>query len=229
VTVANNTADSDNATGGDGGGVAQLEMSTVTAAGSILAGNSDQSSAPDCFGTVGSAGYNVVGSTAGCAFAPQATDATGVDAKLAALADNGGMTMTHALGKDSPALDRRPKGDPGCGGTDQRGVPRPQRGGCDSGAYELALCQKVTVNRVGTSGNDVVTGTGAKDGILALGGKDKLKGKAGPDGLCGGPGKDTLRGGGGKDRLDGGPGKDTCVGQAGKDKAKACEKEKGIP
>jgi len=62
------------------------------------------------------------------------------DPLLGPLADNGGFTLTHALGAGSPAIDA---GDPlNCPATDQRGFPRPIDGDglngprCDMGAYE---------------------------------------------------------------------------------------------
>jgi len=65
------------------------------------------------------------------------------DPRLGALANNGGLTQTMALGSGSPAIDA---GDPMCLdvsgvplGTDQRGVPRPQGKACDLGAFEVAL------------------------------------------------------------------------------------------
>lgn len=48
-----------------------------------------------------------------------------LDKILAPLANNGGPTKTHALVRGSPAVDPTPLADPGCTGTDQRGVPRP--------------------------------------------------------------------------------------------------------
>ena len=73
---------------------------------SILAGNT----ASDCSGPVTSAGYNLIGSTAGCTYTPGAGDKIGVDPKLATLADNGGPTQTSALLPGSPAIDA---GNPG--------------------------------------------------------------------------------------------------------------------
>ena len=56
------------------------------------------------------------------------------DPLLAALADNGGFTQTHALGAGSSAIDT---GICVTGvTTDQRGVSRPLGSGCDIGAYE---------------------------------------------------------------------------------------------
>ena len=49
---------------------------------------------------------------------------------LGALADNGGPTLTHALGAGSPAIDAATGF---CPATDQRGVSRPQGSACDLG------------------------------------------------------------------------------------------------
>ncbi len=237
VTIVGNTADSDGDSTGSGGGLLS-DVSSVTVRNSIVAMNADASpgsEGPDCSGAFTSQGHNLIGNNAGCPFTSAAGDQVGtpvtpIDPKLGALADNGGPTPTHALLKGSPAIDAGDPAAPGSGGsaceaTDQRGLPR---SACDIGAYELVLCAKAPVNRIGTEGKDVLAGTTGPDGLLGLGGNDKLKGLGGKDGLCGGPGKDTLRGGGGKDRLDGGKGKDLCVGQGGRDKAKACETEKSI-
>ncbi|HUH08811.1 MAG TPA: carbohydrate binding domain-containing protein [Egibacteraceae bacterium] len=61
-------------------------------------------------------------------------DEPSVDPLLAALADNGGPTQTHALAKKSPALGAANAAS--CPATDQRGIARPQGDGCDSGAFE---------------------------------------------------------------------------------------------
>jgi hypothetical protein len=63
----------------------------------------------------------------------------GLGAILGGLKDNGGPTKTHALKIGSPAVNAVPFSDPGCTGTDQRGVSRPQPpgGNCDIGAFEL--------------------------------------------------------------------------------------------
>jgi len=59
------------------------------------------------------------------------------DPKLGPLADNGGLTLTHALLLGSSALDRGTSA--GAPSTDQRGVSRPQGSGYDIGAFELAV------------------------------------------------------------------------------------------
>jgi Ca2+-binding RTX toxin-like protein len=71
---------------------------------------------------------------------------------------------------------------------------------------------------VGTTGNDVLTGTGRKDVICGFEGDDVLNGRAGKDILLGGTGDDTLNGGNGKDKLFGDAGNDTLNGGAGRDK-----------
>jgi HYR domain len=58
------------------------------------------------------------------------------NAKLGALASNGGPTQTEALQAGSPAINAGVAGL--CAATDQRGVARPQGSGCDIGAYEYA-------------------------------------------------------------------------------------------
>jgi hypothetical protein len=63
--------------------------------------------------------------------------ATPANPQLSPVANNGGQTLTAALGPGSPALD---VGDPAyCPPTDQRGQQRPAGAGCDLGAYELWL------------------------------------------------------------------------------------------
>jgi len=59
------------------------------------------------------------------------------DPKLGPLADNGGLSLTHALLSGSSALDRGTSA--GAPSTDQRGVSRPQGSGYDIGAFELAV------------------------------------------------------------------------------------------
>ena len=228
-------------TAANGGGTFPEAGNTVNLKGSILAGNTGTVSAPDCGGVLTSQGHNLIGNPAGCTISnQQPTDIVGPNPGLGPLADNGGPTQTHALTPGSLAIDAGPPDAPP---TDQRGVPR----STDIGAYEYAICAGAVVNRVGTEGNDKLTGTSAADGILALGGKDVLTGLAGKDGLCGGNGKDSLKGGKGndklnggngkdklnggkgKDRLNGGKGKDRCNGGQGRDRGQGCERDNKIP
>jgi hypothetical protein len=98
------------------------------------------------FGLVESSGHNIESPGNTCGF-DQPTDQVDVSEEalgLLPLADNGGGTMTHALGAGSAAIDQIPEADcVDAGGepltTDQRGEPRPETGGtmCDVGAFEV--------------------------------------------------------------------------------------------
>jgi hypothetical protein len=141
ATVTGNVADEEVDGAGDGGGIWNLGTGVVKLKNSIVAGNVDKGSeAPDCTGTIKTYGDNIVQDTGGCTLDGASTNITGSDAHLDALADNGGPTMTHALQRDSPALDAVAD----CTDiadqpitVDQRGVARPQRAACDIGAFEL--------------------------------------------------------------------------------------------
>ena len=77
--------------------------------------------------------YNSVGGSVGINYSDIQGDedwgGTGninIDPLLQPLADNGGLTLTHAIAFGSPAIDA---GDPGiCSPTDQRGIARPVDG-----------------------------------------------------------------------------------------------------
>jgi Ca2+-binding RTX toxin-like protein len=62
--------------------------------------------------------------------------------------------------------------------------------------------------KLGTTGNDTITGTRGWDTLYGLSGNDSLSGGTGNDILSGSNGSDTLIGGGGADRLNGGTGND---------------------
>jgi hypothetical protein len=71
-------------------------------------------------------------------------DVTAEQLNLGPLQDNGGPTLTHALGAGSVAIDKILQAD--CVDadgapltTDQRGVTRPQGASCDVGAFELEV------------------------------------------------------------------------------------------
>ena len=128
-TVSNNT-------GGQGGGI--WNSGTADLTNTILAGNSAPNS-PDCSGTLGLSGHNLIGSGDGCTFTPASGDLVNVNPKLGPLADNGGPTKTHALLPGSPAIDAGD--DSKCPAIDQRGVARPQGARCDIGALEVEVAQ----------------------------------------------------------------------------------------
>ena len=152
-TIAGNTADSDNSGGGDGGG---LFASTSDSGGvlnlreRLVAGNTDRGGeANDCAkngGAINSLKHNLIGDTNGCSFTTATGDVTNRAPRIFGLADNGGPTETRSLNKISPAIDAGSS----CPTTDQRGVPRNLGGRCDIGAYELARCEGIAINRIGT-------------------------------------------------------------------------------
>jgi Right handed beta helix region len=116
-------------------------------------------------------GHNVEGPNDTC-FLPGSGDLVGVaDVELGPLADNGGVTLTHALEPGSPAIDAALDED--CPALDQRGVQRPQNGDgsgaavCDVGAFEL----ESSVTEIPTLGSGTLLLLGwllAGVGILTL-------------------------------------------------------------
>jgi hypothetical protein len=124
-TVSGNTAS-------NGGGIRNIGGMRLT---NTLVDN-------DCVGIAVSGGHNIESPGDTCGF-DQPTDQVNVssdDLKLGELADNGGPTMTHALGAGSVAIDVIPEAE--CVDaegealmTDQRGEPRDSM--CDVGAFEV--------------------------------------------------------------------------------------------
>jgi hypothetical protein len=115
------------------------------------------------------------------------SDLSNVDPLLGPLQNNGGPTPTHALLRDSPAIDRTPSaackhdhdGNPATPELaltkDQRNGSRPLEGdgappsGCDVGAYEVAGCADDRDN----DGDGLVDfDGGATAGIAPLGSRD---------------------------------------------------------
>jgi CSLREA domain-containing protein len=86
-----------------------------------------------CSGTVGDAGGNLV--TIGSTSCPGALG----NPQLGPLQDNGGPTLTMAIGASGDAVDKVAPSSGRCvAATDQRGATRPSLVRCDIGAYELA-------------------------------------------------------------------------------------------
>jgi CSLREA domain-containing protein len=239
ATVTQNVADQNGNDNGQGGGLLRAS-GTLTLRNTIVANNEDRSSTgpfhPDCSGQVASGGYNLIRNQTGCTVTGSVTGSLppGTDPRLRPLSDNGGPTRTHALRIGSPAVNAGAPDAPGgpppaCTESDQRGMPRPQGGRCDIGAYELSLCLGAPVDRLGGSGADRLRGTAGADVIAGLGGNDRIAGRGGADRECGGAGRDRLSGGGGNDRLDGGSQRDRCAGGPGRDRAVRCERTLGVP
>ena len=142
VTIANNRADI------AGGGVT-VPCAPVRLANTIVAGNADNGTAPDCEGPLTSRGYNLIQNVTGCDIGGVTTgNITGLSARLGTLADNGGATLTHMPSNlpffMSPAINAGSAGfgTTPCETTDQRRVVRPRDGNgdgaarCDIGAVE---------------------------------------------------------------------------------------------
>ena len=147
VTLTNNRTTSPTATGG--GGIDNTS-GTVNLSNSLIAGNLDAAAiSPDCGGVVNSNGYNLLGNDTGCTISAAAGDQLGsgaspINPRLGPLADNGGLTYTHALLANSPALNTGNPLPPGSGGNacealDQRGINRILNANCDIGAVEARL------------------------------------------------------------------------------------------
>lgn len=144
---------SDNMAVNRGGGIDTAYDTTLTLTGSVVAGNIAPTGGEihaDATANAFSGGDNVLGdgskTLAGAlsGFPPAPTDITAtsdgtvptsLNRILAPLADNGGLTQTHALFAGSPALNIVPIGPP----VDQRGMPRPIGPGFDGGAFEGAI------------------------------------------------------------------------------------------
>ena len=123
TTIAGNVSSGGAGAGGvHNGGVLNLSNS-------IIAG----STGSDCdttSGTIGTNNYNLI-EDGTCAVG--ASNFLTGDPLLGPGRYNGGKTVTRALLPGSPAIDS----SEACGGSDQRGVVRPQGTRCDRGAYEV--------------------------------------------------------------------------------------------
>jgi len=138
---------------------------SVSLANSIIAenhtvGGGNNTSLPDCGGTLTSGGHNLVGNATGCSISAGTGDLLGSDLaplnpKLGPLTNNGGPTQTHTLLAGSPAIDAGSPAAPGSGGSaceaaDQRGFARPALGAssltCDIGAVELGAASLLASN-----------------------------------------------------------------------------------
>jgi hypothetical protein len=95
----------------------------------------------NCLGVMNSLGHNL--EDGGTCALNHPTDMSNTTPSIGPLGNNGGLTATHALNGDSPAIDA---GDnSACSAVDQRGVLRPVDGDadgdavCDIGAFEYQI------------------------------------------------------------------------------------------
>ena len=175
VTItANHCIRAVNQGGCTGGGVGGSGISLQN---TLIAGNDSTHAvaAHDCSATLVSHGHNLIQITNGCVITGDSTgNLTGVDPKLGVLADNGGLTQTHALAADSPAIDAGNPSNPGSGGfacaaVDQRGSLRSFGTTCDIGAFEQGGVFSLAKALPNTGGNTgslavVVSGEGFAEG-----------------------------------------------------------------
>jgi hypothetical protein len=152
-----------------GGGINNIQGGTVNIGNTILAGNTDNREnpsnpnySPDCFSTTPATFTSFRGNLVGIAnsncnirdavFGDTGFDQVGtsddpINPLLGSLANNGGLTLTHALLPGSRAIDRGNGITSAtffdCPSTDQRGATRPFDGDgdgnavCDVGAFEF--------------------------------------------------------------------------------------------
>jgi hypothetical protein len=134
VTFTGNTADLSYS---NGGGISNMNHSNVTIVNSIFWGNLPDQVSKDHLSTA-TVTYSVI---QGDSIYPGEGNIN-ADPMLQPLADNGGFTLTHALGAGSPAIDAGNPDPATCPYKDQRGFPRPVDGDgdgvatCDIGAFE---------------------------------------------------------------------------------------------
>lgn len=174
---------------------AGISESTLSASGSIIAQNLSYMPNGQPAGSTGNPGvaddcadvanfaststYSIDGA-ATCDFTGMG-DLQNTDPMLGALASNGGPTNTLALLPGSPAIDHMP---PPCAtSVDQRGISRPQAGGCDIGAFELEAPSNAftfgKLKRNRKRGTAVQRVTVPGPGTLDLGGSGVAKGSRG--------------------------------------------------
>jgi hypothetical protein len=164
-TIVNNSAST------QGGGIL-LRTATVNIKNTILASNTCATGANyhSDGGTLTSQGYNLC-DAALSAFSGTG-DITSGTLNIGSLADNGGVTKTHALLSGSDAIDAVPEGGNSYNGipsTDQIGTSRPQGANADIGAYERAGTPTVTTQAVSSINTTTATGNG---NITSLGGSN---------------------------------------------------------
>ncbi len=158
LTIAENHADS------VGGGIATSGAVSVSLRGSIVANNTTSGSgfAANCNAQLLDGAFNIQFPAAlypGSPWDPNCTAGVVVaDPQLAPLASNGGPTQTRALQAGSPARNAVTSGCPPPA-ADQRGVPRPQLGACDIGAYEANASLSV---------NDVTVAEGTANAVFTV-------------------------------------------------------------
>jgi hypothetical protein len=152
LTIASNTCTSPSGVGFTNGFAAGFQIAntngTLRLHNSLVAYSGTNSNA---YGPITDDGHNICSD--GSANLASGSSFNNTDPQLAALADNGGPTLTMALLATSPAIDF---GDSASSpNTDQRGYVRPVGAGPDMGAYEFGSVPLVTpvLNLAAAGGN----------------------------------------------------------------------------
>lgn len=163
VTISSSTIALNADSFGSGGGL-QVAAGTVELQNTIVSDNTGSGGAPHDIGVSGgtvsgSSAFNLIGDAGSSGGLSDGSNGNivGGEAMLAALADNGGPTMTHALLPGSSALNA---GDAGGFDTDQRGgvFVRAFDGTPDIGAYERQTLSLVVDNAGDEEDGDVSAG-----------------------------------------------------------------------
>jgi hypothetical protein len=130
-TIVGNTASS----------FSNIDSFNMVSFGSVIALPGGDVGSVNCLASTTSHGFNY-SDDATCNFGQPTDHESAPDPQLGALANNGGPTQTLLPKPGSPLIDAIPisscQADGAAGvTTDQRGVSRPQAGGCDIGAVEV--------------------------------------------------------------------------------------------
>ena len=171
VSIVSSTV-SGNTSGGEGGGIFVASSApSITISNSIVAGNSDDGTAPDLQGdsslAINSSLIGATDLTINGNGNQVGTLSNPLDPLLGPLADNGGLTQTHALLLGSPAIDAGSDALAAGLPTDQRGVPFVRSfndptapgAGVDIGSFELQTLNTIVVdNRVDENDGDLSAG-----------------------------------------------------------------------
>lgn len=153
ISISNCTVAENFCTSISGGGLFAGPSSTVELQNNIIAGNFDGGGMGDASGFATSLGGNVIGWGVGFNMTALSSDQVGgvtvggnVVPGFSPLALNGGSTLTHAIGLNSPARDSGVSA--GAPAVDQRAEPRDAFP--DAGAYEFQF-SRMAVSRAGAT------------------------------------------------------------------------------
>jgi len=134
--------------------------------------------------------------------------------ELSTLNATTGFKINGAAADDNAGTSVSAAGDVNGDGIDDLIVGANRAGRNDAGAAYVVY----GIQKQGTAGNDMLTGSARGNTIAGFKGNDTISGGGGDDNLRGDAGDDRLNGGDGSDKLIGGAGRDVLNGGAGRDK-----------